>query len=119
MATTSMDLADIARMAHEVIRAFNSFHGDHSIPAWDDAPAWQRESTFRQIAFLADHPDAGDSGTHDDWLAFKRETGWTWGPVKDPALKQHPDMVPFDRLPRQSQVKDRLFRTVVRVGLGQ
>ena len=116
---TAMTADDIALMAHEMIRAFNAFHGDTSLPAWDHAPAWQREATFDQVRFHTDNPDADDAATHDAWMARARRAGWTWGPVKDAQLKQNPAMVPFDQLSPADQITDRLFRTVVRVGLGR
>ena len=48
-------------------------------------------------------------------MAQKIEDGWTYGPEKNPDLKQHPCLVPFHELPREQQAKDYIFRAVVRV----
>ena len=55
----------------------------------------------------------GPRESHAGWLAEKVATGWVYGPVKDPAAKTHPCMVPFDRLPFSQQAKDVLFQTTV------
>jgi hypothetical protein len=35
--------------------------------------------------------------------------------VKDEGKKEHPNLVPYDQLPAEQRVKDRLFQMVVRV----
>lgn len=102
----------IARIAHEVNRAYCEALGDHSQPTWDDAPDWQRDSALNGVRFhvAADHPPAA---SHEAWLAQKVADGWVYGLVKDPVRKQHPCLVPFNQLPREQQAKDFLFRAVV------
>lgn len=111
----SMDrelIDQIARVAHEVNRAYCQALGDMSQPAWEDAPAWQRESA-RMGVDLHLSGDFGPEASHFAWMKNKQDEGWTYGPVKDPGAKQHPCMVPFDQLPREQQAKDYIFRAVV------
>jgi hypothetical protein len=103
----------IARTAHEVNRAYCKSIGDDSQPAWEDAPDWQMQSTFDGVVFHRDHPDAGPSASHDNWLARKAADGWKYGPVKNPEKKEHPCFVPYSQLPEEQQVKDALFIAVV------
>lgn len=103
----------IARIAHEVNRAWCEFNGDMSQPRWEEAPDWQRESAVNGVQFHIANPDAGDSASHDSWMAEKVASGWVYGPVKDPDAKVHPCIVPFEQLPKEQQFKDRLFRTIV------
>lgn len=102
----------IARVCHEVNRAYCQALGDESQPAWADAPAWQRESA-RMGVDLHLSGDFGPEASHIGWMQEKLAHGWTYGPVKDPARLQHPCMVPFDHLPREQQAKDFIFRAVV------
>lgn len=105
-------LDHIAHVCHEVNRAYCQARGDNSQPAWEDAPAWQRESA-RMGVDLHLGGDFGPEASHESWTAQKVAEGWTYGPKKRPDLKQHPCMVPFDQLPREQQAKDYLFRAVV------
>lgn len=109
----TVEIEPIARVCHEANRAWCIEHGDTSQPAWDDAPDWQRQSTFEDIAFVLSYPDAGDSALHDKWLRAKERDGWTFGPVKDETAKTHPCMVPFGMLAPEHQAKDRLFSAIV------
>ena len=103
----------IARVAHEVNRAYCLAIGDASQPAWENAPLWQRNSAILGVQFHREHPEAGPSASHESWMAEKVRDGWTYGPDKRPDLKQHPCLVPFDQLPVEQQTKDHLFRSVV------
>jgi hypothetical protein len=107
------NIKQIAKTAHEVNRVFCEFQGDNSQLPWDSAPEWQRMSAIAGVIFLKEHPEAGVSALHDNWVNDKLADGWTYGPVKDAELKTHPCIVPFERLPRDQQYKDHLFRAVV------
>ncbi|MCE2579581.1 hypothetical protein LDL36_13980 [Komagataeibacter sp. FNDCR1] len=109
-----MQPVKIAKICHEVNRAYCAALGDHSQPAWNDAPEWQRSSAIKGVEFTIANPDAPPSASHDSWLKEKRETGWKYGPVKDPERKEHPCFVPYDALPLEQKVKDYLFQAVVR-----
>ncbi|WBS00236.1 RyR domain-containing protein [Pseudoduganella sp. SL102] len=102
----------IARVAHEVNRAYCQALGDSSQPAWEDAPEWQRVSA-RMGVDLHLSGDFGPEASHIAWMRQKIDEGWTYGPEKNPELKQHHCLVPFDQLPREQQAKDYLFRGVV------
>lgn len=103
----------IARVAHEVNRAYCQALGDDSQPAWEDAPEWQRSSAINGVNFHITNPDAGPDHSHNVWLAEKQATGWKYGPVKDPEKKEHPCFVPYAELPTEQKAKDYLFRGVV------
>ena len=106
-------IAFVARIAHEANRAYCRSINDDSQPPWEAAPHWQTQSAIDGVRFVLANPEAGDDASHRNWMAHKLADGWTYGPVKDPAAKTHPCLVPFDRLPPQQQAKDRLFRAVV------
>lgn len=109
-----MQTTDIAKICHEVNRAYCAALGDHSQPAWSDAPEWQRSSAIKGVEFTIANPDAPPSASHDSWLKEKRDTGWKYGSVKDPVRKEHPCFVPYDELPLEQKVKDYLFQAVVK-----
>lgn len=103
----------IAKVAHEINRAYCRALGDDSQMPWHDAPDWQRESAINGVMFHLDHPDADPEMSHISWLAQKKAEGWKYGPVKDPEKREHPCYVPFDELPTDQKAKDFLFRAVV------
>ena len=109
-----MNAQEIARVCHEVNRAYCESIGDHSQPKWEDAPEWQRESAIGGVLHVAAHPEAKPSDSHESWLKQKYSDGWVWGPKKDPEKKQHPCCVPYDQLPPEQKSKDFLFIAVVR-----
>lgn len=104
----------IARIAHEVNRAYCAALGDHSQPVWEEAPEWQRDSAIEGVLGIRDGCVLGPFTSHANWLAEKRAAGWVYGPAKDPVAKTHPCMVPFDHLPPEHRLKDFLFYRTVR-----
>jgi hypothetical protein len=108
-----MDKAQIARVCHEVNRAYCQALGDNSQPKWEDAPDWQRESAMLGVVLHVNNPDAGPQASHQSWMAQKIADGWVYGVEKNAEQKTHPCIVPFDQLPVAQQAKDFIFRSVV------
>lgn len=109
-----MHIETIARVCHEVNRAYCASLGDHSQPAWDVAPEWQQKSAIKGVLFLQSNPAALPSASHESWLAEKQADGWKYGVEKNPELKEHPCYVPYDQLPTSQQAKDHIFQAVAR-----
>lgn len=103
----------IARVCHEVNRAYCKALGDDSQKPWDEAPEWQRKSARNGVIMHMTRRDADEETSHDEWMREKLATGWKWGPVKDEVAKTHPCIVDFSKLPPEQKAKDYLFRAVV------
>ncbi len=109
-----MDIEQIARVCHEANRALCVAFGDASQVAWEDAPAAIKASAIDGVRYAVDHPDATPEQSYENWCAFKRRDGWTWGNVKDTDLKTHPCLVPYSDLPPEQRAKDHVFSALVR-----
>lgn len=109
-----MNTTIIARVCHEVNRAYCESIGDTSQVAWEDAPDWQRTSAVNGVTFTLAHPDAKPEDSHNSWLNEKLNDGWVYGEVKDADAKVHPCICAYHELPVQQRTKDHLFQAVVR-----
>ncbi|MCH5234098.1 MAG: Ryanodine receptor Ryr [Muribaculaceae bacterium] len=58
---------------------------------------------------LEELTEAIAENAHDIWARARMDEGWTYGPVRNDALKQHPDLVPYSRLPESEKEYDRLM----------
>ena len=108
-----MDRTEIARVAHEINRAYCASLGDDSQPSWGNAPDWQKASALAGVDMHLASPDATPENSHESWLAQKTAEGWKYGPVKDAEKKEHPCFLPYSELPPEQKAKDYLFRAVV------
>jgi hypothetical protein len=45
--------------------------------------------------------------SHDNWAEQRIAEGWTYGPKRDDAAKEHPDLVPYGDLPDSEKEYDR------------
>jgi len=102
----------IAQVAHEVNRAYCIGIGDKTQVAWSDAPSWQRESAIAGVQLHLEAPKTPQQ-SHELWMDHKKANGWKFGAVKNERAKEHPCMVPYDKLPTEQKVKDYLFAAVV------
>ncbi len=107
-----MQKEDIARVCHETNRAYCESQGDFSQPTWENAPDWQKNSAMLGVN-LHLSGEHGPEASHQSWMKQKEEEGWVYGETKNPVLKEHPCMVPFNELPVAQQAKDFIFRGVV------
>lgn len=104
----------IAKVCHEVNRAYCESIGDGSQPTWEGAPEWQKLSSCSGVQLQLDNPDLTPEQRHESWFAEKSADGWLWGEVKDTVAKLNPCCVPYSELPVAQQTKDYLFSAVVR-----
>lgn len=105
----------IARVVHEANRALQIEQNDPTIPvskSWDDTEHETQLSAIKGVLGVQDGNTPEQS--HEGWTAFKLAHGWTLGPIKDEATKQHPLLVPYAELPASQKVKDDLFVAIVR-----
>jgi len=108
-----MELAAIAKVAHEINRAYCQAIGDDSQDDWDESPQWQKDSAMNGVLLHLANPAAEASASHDNWRIEKVQNGWIYGPTKNGEAKTHPCMVDFAQLPVGQQAKDHLFRQTV------
>lgn len=108
-----MNVEEIAKVCHEVNRAYCQALGDNSQPPWKDAADWMRSSAMNGVGLYMNNPDAGPEAIHESWMTEKEATGWKYGSTKDAEKKEHPCMVPFSELPAEQQAKDFIFRAIV------
>jgi hypothetical protein len=111
-------IAEAARQAHEINRAYSKGLGDHSHLPWDEAPQWQKDSAIKGVEAVIADPDVTPKQLHESWLGVKLAAGWVYGEVKDEDKKTHPCMLPYEDLPEAQRVKDELFGGTVRRALG-
>ncbi len=109
---------EIAIMCHAINRGICSAIGDHVMPPWDECPETMRKSVLEGVMTHRDNPELAPRQSHERWLEFKVNDGWSWGPKKDYDKKTHPQMLPYDELPAEQRLKDHVFKAVVLVMRG-
>lgn len=112
-------IREIARVCHEINRAYCAALGDHSQPEWDAAPDWQQDSAINGVRMHIEHyATKGDwpspNASHVSWMAEKLADGWKYGAKKDPDKKEHPCIMPYIDLPQEQRVKDYLFGATIK-----
>lgn len=109
-----ISIEEIARVVHQVNRAYCLAIGDTSQVRWEDAPQWQKDSAFNGILKIVENPEMTPEQSHDEWSLKKMQDGWKYGPVKDEILMTHPAMVPYSDLSAEVKAKDYIFSEIVK-----
>jgi RyR domain len=103
----------IARICHEANREIQLATGDPApSPPWKEAAEWQKASALEGVIHALDGKSPEE--LHDEWRKFKYADGWVYGIHKDPELKTHPCLVPYDELAPEQRLKDNIFLAIVR-----
>ena len=108
-----MNRQTIARIAHEINRAYCASQGDLSVQPWSKASQEQRDSMEAGVDMHLANATSSPQAQHEAWMAAKAAAGWKFGEVKDEAAKTHPAMVPYDKLDPVQKAKDWIFKMVV------
>lgn len=108
-----MKAIDIARVAHEVNKAYCEFLGDDTQNAWDETPPGIQESVLDGIVAHIENPGLTPQDSHANWKKFREADGWVFGKDKDLQEKTHPNMVAYSKLPKEQKIKDVIFKGVV------
>lgn len=68
------------------------------------------ESSYKDIELpeeLMELADVMAENVHNVWAETRLSQGWTLGPERNDALKQHPCLVPYSELPESERLYDR------------
>lgn len=107
----------LAKLSHEINRAYCAAVGDNSQVEWDDAPDWQKGSARAGVRAVLNGEATSPEQQHELWMKLKLDEGWVFGATKDPEMKTHPCLLPYEKLPPEQRAKDHLFRASVLRGL--
>ena len=100
-----------AIFVYEAARMEAEVSGRSIVPErWDD-----RDEAFKtQFVKVISRQCSGDKfssaeAVHDSWWREYERMGWVYGTDRDQEKKTHPDMVPFNELPKDERDKDEIF----------
>lgn len=108
-----MTIEQLAAICHNMNRNYSYYClGDKTHKSWEASKPWQRESAIDGVRFALEEARTPEQ-SHENWMRHKLESGWKYGPVKDQYAKEHPCLVPYEQLPHEQRLKDKLFVMIV------
>lgn len=106
-----------ARAAHEANRVLCAAIGQSDYGPWDECDEGIQASVLAGVEAVKQNPARTPRESHESWCQFKLAKGWKLGPEKSLLRKEHPNLVPYEKLPIAEQSKDAIFLAVVRAVL--
>lgn len=107
----NMTPEQIASVCHAANTQLQYILEDPMSPPWDELDMETQNSAINGV--LLAQVGSTPRDMHASWRAFKEANGWTFGEVKDTDAKTHPNMIDYDDLPAEQQMKDHLFSAIV------
>jgi len=105
----------IARVIYEATRIEAKWSGRSIIPEkWE-----KRDEKFRKQfvdvveRYLSYRRLSTPKQAHNSWVKAYKKMGWRYGRKRDVDRKTHPDMVDFEKLPKDERDKDAIFLAFV------
>lgn len=130
MVVVSMDKElDIITLFEPEIYATVDFQLSDFLKAWHESRNYMVR-VLRSVEDYEPHPlnledvpltddllelrEAIAENAHEVWAEARKAEGWTYGPVRNDAIKQHPDMLPYSALLDSEKEYDRImaFNTI-------
>ena len=108
-----LDVAQIAKVAHEANRAYCQTNGDLTHKSWEEISQERRDGLIKGVLYRLNNPGASVEATHEAWRKQMTDDGWVFGAKKDNEAKTHPCLVPYEQLAVHHQLKDTLFGMIV------
>ena len=116
--------AIIAQVVHAANRQYAEAIGGRPVnPTWEQLPEEQKQSLMKAVRNTVITPQTLED-SHEAWCIARMAQGYTKGNYIDHIRKTHPNLVPFNELPFEEQLKDALFLGITSIfasalGLGE
>jgi len=104
----------IAKIAHNMNKAYCESIGDNSQVSWFEADEHIKNLTISGVESIMSNYHITPEELHGNWVKYKKKAGYNFGKVKDVVKKTHPDILPFNELQQEQKNKYYLFIAVVR-----
>lgn len=101
-----------AKTAHTINNEYRKALGEEVKPDWAACSEELRAGVRNGVEGIL----AGNTPekSHESWLTFKAQHGWSYGEIEDATKKVHPCFLPYEQLPPAQRLKDTIFHAVVR-----
>lgn len=110
------EIPQIAKNAHEVVRAYCKSIGEVTPPHFEDLKDNEVRNLINAVKLLKHNPRTYAGSVHDNWISNMISEGWVYSPEYNEDLKQSPELVSYRELSPISRAKDKLFHEVVKIG---
>ena len=109
-----LNIEKLAKAVYEACRIESLWSERPIVPEpWDNRDEGFRSQFTKNLCSYLQGPLPTPEEAHTNWMKAYLELGWTYGPVRDPNKKTHPDLVPYKDLPQAEKDKDAIFLSYV------
>jgi hypothetical protein len=107
----------IAKIAHQTMKAYSETLDDYSQINWEELTPTQQQMVRDAVNNFLVAVEKGtildEKNVHNNWMEARIKEGWTYGETKSYINKTDPMLVPFSQVPAEQTVKYKLLRKVI------
>jgi len=110
-----MDFETITKFIYEAARKEAEWSKRSIVPeAWEDRDEKFKKQMIDVVRrYIESDQLPSPEEAHNSWMKAYLDMGWKYGEARDTEKKTHPDLLPFDQLPRDERDKDAIFLSLV------
>jgi len=110
----------VTKLIYEAARKEAEWSGRSIVPeAWEDRDEKFRKQMVDVVQkYIKSNKIPTPEEAHNSWVKAYLDMGWKYGKVRDTKKKTHPDLLPFDQLPKDERDKDAIFLSLVWLASG-
>ena len=98
---------------HDVNNAIRVHFGEKADPPLNELSKEVLVGKLNGIKKVIENPGITPEMMHKEWMDSHIKDGWVYGEVKDFEKKTHPCLIPYEELPENQRLKDRIFVALV------
>jgi len=106
-----------ARVAYETVRAYLNEQDKIERKPFKELTHEDANTLCQAVKLLVDNPRTSAASVHEAWIDKMIVAGWTYGREFNEDMMTDPQMVSYRELPPIRRKNDRLFHTVVKIGV--
>lgn len=108
-----MTTIQLAEVCYESVRACNRVLKLGAQYDWCDVDDQQKHGIENAIIRTLADPNDTQESNHEKWYKEMEAQGWRYGVAPNEELKEHPMMLPFNMLPKQFTIANKLHVAIV------
>lgn len=106
----------IAEITYGIVNVYKRSIGEPVSPSWDIITEEERDAVITAVRRILDaYIDMSPEANHMGWLFDRINAGWMYGDKKNSSAKEHPCLVPYNKLPKSQRTKNELFVSSVKL----
>ena len=107
-----MDTKEIANLAQSAIIQYDTLLEKTTEPDWLNLSSNERDLYCKAVNSVQSNTTPNEF--HSFWFLYKKSSGWRRGFIYNSSMMTHPDLFPYNDLPKDIQLRVKLVLSIIK-----